>query len=423
MPSEPDLGRPRRRAYVWTWLTGRQDPVVAGALDAINGRLRFVYGQSYLERPDAVPLYTPELPLRPGGQMPLDGLEVAGCIADGAPDGWGRQVILHRLHGGDARSTDTAALPMLTYLLESGTDRIGANDFQLSPTEYVPRLVDGHVEEIIAAADRMLAGVPFSPELDSVLDAGSSVGGARPKAVLRDDDTGVIAKFSTPSDHYPVIRAEAVGMELARRVGLDTATTTPSRVANRDVLLVKRFDRTAGSRLRRGMVSALTILGLDEMFGRYATYPALADVIRHRFTQPSATLRELFARIVFNILIGNTDDHARNHAAFWDGASLTLTPAYDLCPFPRDTGEAAQAMAIGRDGERRARLVSCLDAAQVFLLTRREGLEEVRRQLTVINEQWEDAAEAAGLTPADRNLLWGRAVVNPYSLEGLPTTS
>src|SRR3546814_2737221 len=88
------------------------------------------------------------------------------------------------------------------------------------------------------------------------------------------------------------------------------------------------------------------MLGLDEMMARYASYQDLAEIVRHRFTDPSAILRQLFARIVFNILCGNTDDHARNHAAFWDGERLTLTPAYDICPQGRSGQEASQAMLI-----------------------------------------------------------------------------
>ena len=103
---------------------------------------------------------------------------------------------------------------------------------------------------------------------------------------------------------------------------------------------------------RRLMVSALAILKLSEMTSRYATYPDLADIIRARFTDPTATLRELFARIVFNVAVGNIDDHARNHAAFWDGTALSLTPEYDLCPQPRSGNEVNQAMSVGRHGER-----------------------------------------------------------------------
>jgi serine/threonine-protein kinase HipA len=407
------------RAYVWTWLTGREEPVVAGALDVVGDQLRFVYGRSYLARSDAVPLYLPELPLEPGGHLPPAGHDLHGCLADSAPDAWGRRVILHRLLGGDTRTVDTAALPTLTYLLESVTDRIGANDVQPSAEVYVPREVDGTLEELLHAADRLQAGEPFTPEIDRVLAAGSSVGGARPKALVRSSDgRSLIAKFSAPTDHYPVVRSEAVAMELARRIGLDVADTSTTRVLGRDVLLVERFDREPGSRRRHGVVSALTLLGLHEMHARYATYPELADVIRHRFVDPQGTLLELFRRVVFNVLTGNRDDHARNHAAFWDGRDLRLTPAYDLCPQPRFTGEATQAMALTRDGRRESRVQVCVEAAEVFLLSEREARNEVDRQLTLIHEHWPAAADAAGLSAADRQQLWGHALVHPYALEG-----
>ena len=126
-------------------------------------------------------------------------------------------------------------------------------------------------------------------------------------------------------------------MRLAARAGLKVAPVRLEHVAGKDVLLVERFDRTKtnGKWTRKAMVSALTLFGLDEMMARYASYEDLAEIIRHRFTAPKATLHELYGRLVFNILCGNTDDHARNHAAFWDGARLTLTPAYDICPQSR----------------------------------------------------------------------------------------
>jgi serine/threonine-protein kinase HipA len=146
------------------------------------------------------------------------------------------------------------------------------------------------------------------------------------------------------------VKAEAVAMDLARRVGLNVAHVQLVEVAGKDVLLVDRFDRPGGGR-RSHMVSALTILGLDEFIGaRYGSYADLADHIRRSFTSPAATLRELFSRIVFNVLIGNSDDHPRNHAAFVNAdGSLTLTPAYDICPQPRSVPQANHAMAIGRE--------------------------------------------------------------------------
>jgi serine/threonine-protein kinase HipA len=125
-------------------------------------------------------------------------------------------------------------------------------------------------------------------------------------------------------------------------------------------------------------------------------------------------LRELFVRIVFNICVGNTDDHARNHAAFWDGSMLTMTPAYDLCPQLRSGTEANQAMAIGRDGQRASRLSVCLDAAGTYLLSRAEASDIIDRQVTIIHEEWDEAAEAVGLTAQDKRQLWQRQILNPY---------
>jgi serine/threonine-protein kinase HipA len=407
------------RVYVWTWLADREDPVVTGALDPVGDRLHFVYGRSYLERPDAVPLYLPELPLQPGDQPPPDGMELAGCLADGVADAWGRRVVLRRLHAGDSRDVDTAALPTFTYLLESDTDRIGANDFQVSAETYVPRETNAALEELLTAADRLQAGEPYSEEIDRVLNAGSSVGGARPKAtVTAADGRALIAKFSTPTDTYPVVKGEAVAMELARRAGIDAATTERATVGDRDVLLVDRFDRIPGTRRRRALVSALTLLGLGEMHGRYATYPDLAQTIRTRFTDPQATLVELYGRLVFNVLIGNRDDHARNHAAFWDGRDLTLTPAYDLDPQPRDTGEATQAMAVTRPGDRRSRLATCIDAAGEFLLSEARARAVVDRLVQTVVDEFDDAADTVGLTEVDRKLLWRRAFLHPYAFEG-----
>jgi serine/threonine-protein kinase HipA len=313
----------------------------------------------------------------------------------------------------------------MTYLLESGSDRIGALDFQKSPTLYVPRTGGGNLDELIKAAERLEAGEPFSAELDQALFQGSAIGGARPKALLADRHRRLIAKFSSSTDHFPVVKAEGVAMALAHRVGLDVASTKVVSSLGKDVLLVERFDRTDVPGERRMMVSALTMLRLDEMMGRYATYPDLADVIRERFDRPSEMLRELFGRIAFNICVGNTDDHARNHAAFWDGEALTLTPAYDICPQMRSGGEATQAMAIKRDDEnplnplmRLSQLTTCVAAAAEYLLTEVEAREIIDHQLHIIESEWKDAADEARLSTAEIGQLHGRQILNPFALEG-----
>ncbi len=403
-----------RQAYVWVWLPGATEPIPAGVLRQGRAAVTFTYGRSYLDHPDAITLYFPELPLRPGPIQPQDGLRLAGCIRDGGPDAWGQRVILARRLGHLDAQTDLGQLSELAYLLESSSDRIGGLDFQASPETYIPRTESASLTQFHQAADLLEAGEPLTPTLDAALLRGTSIGGARPKVLLNDGSTGVIAKLSSITDPYPVVRAEAVAMDLARRVGLEVAGTRISSCLGKDVLLVDRFDRTNGPDQRRLVVSALTMLGLDEMFGRYATYPALAQVIRRRFTDPEATLKELFRRIVFNVCVGNIDDHARNHAAFWDGTQLTLTPAYDLCPQPRSGLQANQAMAFGAAGERASQLRLCRAAAGLYGLSSAAAQRIIDHQVTVIQEQWPDAADAARLTSQDRAWLWQRQILSPY---------
>jgi serine/threonine-protein kinase HipA len=212
-----------------------------------------------------------------------------------------------------------------------------------------------------------------------------------------------------------VVKAEAVGMILARRVGLDVAACEVIRCAGRDALIVERFDRTATRGQRRMMVSALTILAEDELGARYAGYPDLADAVRREFTAPTRTLRELFARMVFNVCIGNTDDHLRNHAAFWDGAQLSLTPAYDLCPRPRNGETANQALDLTRTpGERASQLRLCRRAGPEFLLSGADADQVIEAQLETISRDWDAAADEARLTRAERAHLWQRQILNPY---------
>jgi serine/threonine-protein kinase HipA len=207
-------------------------------------------------------------------------------------------------------------------------------------------------------------------------------------------------------------------MDLAARAGLDVAPVELVHVLDRDVLLVERFDRVPGTTQRLAMVSALTILGLDAMLARYASYADLAQIVRERFSSARRTVRELFSRITFNILVGNTDDHARNHAAFWNGAELMLTPAYDICPQLRSGGESSQAMIIGEDGFRMSQLAGCVARAETYLLSERDAREIIDHQIAVIEAEWDDACDVARMTQVDRTYFWRRQVLNPYALEG-----
>jgi serine/threonine-protein kinase HipA len=418
MTSESTRAAPRE-AYVWAWLPGQLEPVVAGRLAPTAQGLQFNYGRSYLARTDKLPLYLPELPLR-SGVLPLPaGLSMPSCLRDAAPDAWGRRVILNRLLGHAVRDADPVLLDELSCLLQSGSDRIGALDFQASATTFVAREGgDASLQELLTGAERVEAGLPLSPALAQAIQHGTSIGGARPKATLTDHGRKRIAKFSSSTDVYPVVKAEFVAMRLAALAGIDAAPVELVRVSGKDVLLVDRFDRVpdAGRWQRRAVVSALTLLELDELMAVYASYEDLADIVRHRFSEPRATLRELFSRLVFNILCGNTDDHARNHAAFWDGRQLVLTPAYDICPQHRAGQEATQAMKILGDN-RFSRLTVCVDAAARFQLSAADACAVIDAQLRAVNTHWRNVCDEAGLGEAERNTLWGRQFLNPFALQ------
>lgn len=412
-----------KEAFVWIWLPGQANPVVAGKLTEDTGLVYFNYGKSYLERvkdaSPSIPIYEPELPLR-SGMLPLLGdLQMPNCIRDAAPDAWGRRVIINRKLGQKGKDADTADLNEIIYLLESGSDRIGALDFQRSPTEYVPRsATNTSLEELLESAERVEKGVPLNPELDQALFHGSSIGGARPKALIKESGVKYIAKFSSSTDIYSVVKAEYIAMRLAELTGINVAPVRMVKAAGKDVLLIERFDRvhSAEGWLRKSMISALTMFGLSDMNARYASYEDLAQIIRMKFSSPKETLKEMFSRLVFNILCGNNDDHARNHAAFWDGKELSLTPAYDICPQGRTGNEASQAMKISGDNNL-SKLSVCLDVAHHFLLSPEEAREIFAHIEAVIREKWDEVCKEAELSEIDKNLFWGRQFLNPFSFE------
>jgi serine/threonine-protein kinase HipA len=290
--------------------------------------------------------------------------------------------------------------------------------FQRSPSEYEPREKhSASLEELIESAKRVEQGTPLSPELDLALFHGSSIGGARPKALIQEGRKKYIAKFSSSTDIYSVVKAEFIAMRLAAIIGIDVAPVTLTNAANRDVLLIERFDRLPDEAqwTRKLMVSALTLFALDEMIARYASYEKLAEIIRYRFAQPRDTLRELFTRLTFNVLCGNTDDHARNHASFWDGRELSLTPAFDICPQVRAGNEASQAMRISGN-ENLSQLKTCLESARHYLLSQEEARAIFGHVIQGITENWDKVCDEAHLNDVDRSMLWNRQFLNPFSI-------
>lgn len=361
-----------REAYAWIFLEGQVEPILCGSIEEENGLYYFNYERSYLdkskENPNTFFIYEPELPLIEGRLSLFPQLKMPNAIRDASPDAWGRRVILNKISGASSKEQDT-------------------NDFC---------------------------------EFDQALLHGSAIGGARPKALYEENETQYIAKFSTFDDHYSVIKAEYIAIRLAKLVGIDVAPVKLIRVAYKDVLLINRFDRVLlkNSWERKRVVSVLTLFGLDEMMARYTSYEVLCEIIRQRFQNSEETLEELFKRLVFNVLCGNNDDHVRNHAAFWDGESLKLTPAYDICPQARSGIEASQAMLI-TGGDRRSRIEVCINARNQFLLSNAKATEIVNHQINTTEKYWNSVCEEADLTKEESNFFWRRQFLNPYSLEGV----
>lgn len=416
MTSEP------AEVFVWTWAPGAVEPVVAGRVEPEGKRYDFAYGRSYLERADTIPLYLPELPLKRGRQQPTGFLDMANCLRDGLPDRWGRRVIINRLTGLKGEAAANTEFSDLTYMLHSGSDRIGALDFQTSATEYTPRDEgNASLDDLAAFAELVEAGAPVPPELAQAILHGSSIGGARPKALLDDGGRKLIAKFSASNDVFSMVKAEFIAMRLAQLAGINVAPVSIMRAMEKDALIVERFDRVAqpgGRFARRAMVSALTIFGANEISAHHCSYVELADTIRARFTSPRETLHEVFLRMVFNILVGNTDDHARNHAAFWDGKMLTLTPAYDIAPQIRAGYEANQAILISAT-DRRSRLATCLAAAEKFHLQAGEARAIVDGAIDSIVRHWQEVCDEAQLSQVERKAFAGRQFLNPYAFDEL----
>lgn len=423
MPSKPYA---YKEAYVWIWLPEEVTPVVAGKLTQDGKSLVFNYGQSYLERPNKISIYTPELPLKPGILPLLGNLTIPGCLRDGSPDAWGRRVIINKKYGATGKTIDQHQLDELTFLLESGSDRIGALDFQASPTEYKPRLAQhATLEELLHSAEKVEKGIPLNQALDQALFHGSPIGGARPKALIDHTNKKYIAKFSSTSDLFSVIKAEFIAMRLAKLAGIDVANVRLEQSSKKDVLLIERFDRlyTPKGWQRKNMISALTIFEFDEIIdARYTSYELLAEKIRYSFYNASKTLKELYKRLVINILVGNTDDHARNHAAFWDGKMLKLTPAYDICPQPRTGGEASQGMLI-HGNNRLSQLNECITAAAHFQLSRAESISLIEEIAISIIDNWKETCEESKLSDIDRKLFINNQFFNRFAFENLDKDS
>jgi serine/threonine-protein kinase HipA len=359
----------------------------------------FEYHTAWLEDAARFSL-EPALSLGRGAFVPRDGSPVFGSIGDSAPDTWGRQLMQRserRRAEREGRAVRT--LQELDYLLGvSDVSRLGALRFRnvgeelfQSPTSIgVPGLVE--LGRLLQITERILRDEETDEDLQLIFAPGSSLGGARPKASVIDQRSHLsIAKFPKETDEYTIELWEFVALTLAKQAGIRTPDHELIRVADRPVLLSRRFDRVQGTRVP--FLSALSMLGLKD--GDRASYPELVDVLTMHGAQASVDARELYRRMLLNVLISNVDDHLRNHGFLWAGrAGWTLSPIYDLNPTPTDIRPRILTTNISLD-EATCDIDLVLSTAEFFGL----GLKEAKRiakEVATVTSTWrKTAADAA----------------------------
>lgn len=406
--------------FVYITLPGEVGPVTAGRFvlgrdrrDVPEGR--FVYGRSYMERPNAVALDPMELKLAPRtySTVTLGGL--FGALRDASPDYWGRRVI--QRHLGKAQPGE------MEYLLYSPDDRAGALGFGLNQVPPAPKRTFNQTLDLAnlqAIADKIVAdeeapaaaaNADAAQQVENLMLLGTSIGGARPKAVVEDEAGLWIAKFNRPDDDWNSARVEHAMLLLGRACGLTTAESRVEVVGGRDVLLVKRFDRerVEGGYLRARMVSALTLLRAEDTYQSRDkwSYVLLAEELRRVCDDPEENTRELFRRMCFNALISNVDDHPRNHAVIAKDAAWNLSPAYDLTPaVPISIERRDLAMACG-DAGRFASAENLLSQRARFLLDDDDARGIVDAMEGQVRASWYATARAAGVSERDCEKIAG----------------
>jgi len=410
--------------YVYITLPGETSSVTAGRFvlektAQAQALGRFVYGRSYLKNPDAVEFDPIELKLSTRTYQTTQLNGVFGALRDAGPDYWGRRVI--EKHAGRAQ------LGELDYLLESPDDRAGALGFGRHQSPPAPlrkfnQAIDLEKLQSLAAA-LIKDEIPSDPQAQQVQDLmllGTSMGGARPKAVVQDGEGLWIAKFNRDDDRWNNTRVEHAMLRLARECGLHTAESRIETVGTKDVLLVRRFDRERAAKgyTRARMVSGLTLLHADEApQGRQNwSYLLLVEELRRVVADAKSDARELFRRICFNALISNLDDHPRNHAILAKEREWKLSPAYDLTPsVPASIEHRDLAMECGDQG-RYANAKNILSQHARFLLSEEEAQRIVNDMKAQVQANWYETLRASGVTENDAEAIRGAFVYPGFSL-------
>jgi serine/threonine-protein kinase HipA len=385
---------PSDRLHLWL-LTQPEQPVPVAELNLVrsNQGVSLRYADRWLQL--GFPL-SEDLPLIDEEFQPAEKGAAAGAVDDARPDRWGERVI---------RFIDKPPrLSLLEYLYFAGDDRFGALGVSSSPHEYLPRRLGPlptlkDADELHELIRKVQNNEPVPPEQRRLISPGATMGGARPKALIDIAGEQWVIKFSDgdPAD-TPLI--EHAAMTLAQKAGIRTAQTMPVRLTHGHAVAIKRFDRMGG--LRRHSLSACVALrAAGERFG----YAELAQLLRRRGVTEGdayiAQMREIFRRMVFNILIDNTDDHEKNHALLvTDAQQYELSPAFDVLPSGQALG--FQQMRVG-DQEADSTVANALSLSPMYALTKDEAVKEAQAVARTV-DGWQQHFAACGVTRGDIDL-------------------
>ncbi len=388
------------RLDVWLTLPSGKS-LKAGALiaadpDPVNGSLhgQFRYSSEYLGMPQSFPLDPIHLPLSGetfNADRPYAG--VHGVFEDSLPDDWGRKLMARRHNLG----RNEQRVPQFLLLL--GGDGLGALNYVEDgrPEPKTTGVSCCHLQELALLADKF-ENEPAAAGVDDfslLLQAGSSPGGARPKALVEDEQSACLAKFSSIKDHLDVVSLEAATMELARRAGIKTAETRIMPLGSKKCLLVKRFDiNDAGG--RNHLLSMQSLLKADGYYS--AGYQDLTQVIKHNSTNPGKDLLRLYRQMVFNVMIGNTDDHLKNFLMLHDDTGWRLSPAFDLLPNIGFNHE--HVLSIGHS-TRTPAAETLLREAKQFGIKRRRQAAEIVNQIHETVSGWSSVFTEHGVPEKD----------------------
>ena len=395
--------QPSDRLHLWL-LTRPQQPLPIGELNLVrsNQGVSLRYVDSWLQR--GFPL-SEDLPLIDEEFLPAEKGAAVGAVDDARPDRWGERVI---------RFIDKPArLSLLEFLYFAGDDRFGALGVSTSPTEYSPRRLGPlptlkNADELQELIHKVQNNEPVPPAQQRLISPGASMGGARPKALIEIAGEQWVIKFSDgdPAD-TPLI--EHAAMTLAQKAGIRTAQTMPVRLTHGHAVAIKRFDRLVGLRLH-SLSAGVALRAAGERFG----YPELAQLLRRRGVTEGdayvAQMRELFRRMVFNILIDNTDDHEKNHALLMtDAQQYELSPAFDVLPSGQALG--FQQMRVGEQ-EADATVANALSMSAMYGLAKNEAVKEAQAVAQTI-DGWKEHFAACAVTRGDID-LYAEQIDRPF---------